>query len=110
MLDAGDVDETLQLVTARARGLLDADLAMLVVPDPDDAGSLLVRVADGLAAEGLRIVLTGTAAERDVTGAVAAATRADITAGMTSWIAVTRSRTRAATSRPGSATRPSRFS
>ena len=44
---------TLGLVTRRARSLLDADLAMLVLPAPDEDNTLVVRVADGLAAREL---------------------------------------------------------
>jgi PAS domain S-box-containing protein len=50
LLDKGDVDETLDLVTRRARALLDADLVMLVLPDGNVEGELVVQVADGLAA------------------------------------------------------------
>jgi PAS domain S-box-containing protein len=50
LLDNGNVDETLDLVTRRARALLDADLAMLVLPDTNVEGELVVQVADGLAA------------------------------------------------------------
>ena len=50
LLDKGDVDETLDLVTRRARALLDADLVMLVLPDDNVEGELVVQVADGLAA------------------------------------------------------------
>jgi PAS domain S-box-containing protein len=53
LLDNGNVDETLQLVTRRARLLLDADLALLVLPDPEVEGELVVQVADGLAARAL---------------------------------------------------------
>jgi PAS domain S-box-containing protein len=53
LLDNGNVDETLDLVTRRARILLDADLALLVLPDPRVDGELVVQVADGLAARAL---------------------------------------------------------
>jgi PAS domain S-box-containing protein len=53
LLDNGNVDETLELVTRRARALLDADLAMLVLPDVNVEGELVIRVADGLAARQL---------------------------------------------------------
>jgi GAF domain-containing protein len=53
LLDNGNVDETLDLVTRRARTLLDADLALLVLPDPRVEGELVVQVADGLAAQAL---------------------------------------------------------
>jgi GAF domain-containing protein len=54
LLEADDIDVTLDLVTRRARALLDADLAMLVLPDADDPDLLVVHVADGLAARELR--------------------------------------------------------
>jgi PAS domain S-box-containing protein len=50
LLDNGNVEETLDLVTRRTRELLDADLAMLVLPDPKVEGELVIQVADGLAA------------------------------------------------------------
>jgi PAS domain S-box-containing protein len=53
LLDNGNVDETLDLVTRRARVLLDADLAMLVLPDTNVEGELVIQVADGLAAHQL---------------------------------------------------------
>jgi PAS domain S-box-containing protein len=54
LLEAGDIEVTLDLVTRRARALLDADLAMLVLPDRDETSLLVVHVADGLAARELR--------------------------------------------------------
>jgi PAS domain S-box-containing protein len=54
LLDGRDVDETLDLVTRRSRSLLDADLAMLVLPDSrSEDKKLVVRIADGLAAREL---------------------------------------------------------
>jgi signal transduction histidine kinase len=59
LLDDGSVDDTLRLVTNRARVLLDADLAMLVLPAPETGDAdqledvLVVQVADGLAARAL---------------------------------------------------------
>ena len=53
LLEGGNVDDTLRLVTQRARTLLDADLAMLVLPSLEDGQELVVRVADGLAANEL---------------------------------------------------------
>ncbi len=53
LLEGGDVDETLDLVTRYARRLLDADLAMLVLPSLEEDNALVVRVADGLAARAL---------------------------------------------------------
>ncbi len=53
LLDNADVDETLELVTRRARSLLDADLAMLVLPDAHVENELVVHIADGLAAREL---------------------------------------------------------
>jgi len=50
LLDNADLDETLQLVTRRARELLDADLAMVVLPDAVVNNELVVYAADGLAA------------------------------------------------------------
>jgi PAS domain S-box-containing protein len=53
LLDEGNVDDTLRLLTRRARALLDADLAVLVLPAVDDEDTLVVHVADGLAASEL---------------------------------------------------------
>ena len=53
LLDEGDVDDTLRLLTRRARAVLDADLAVLVLPTSDDEDTLVVHVADGLAASEL---------------------------------------------------------
>jgi PAS domain S-box-containing protein len=54
LLEAVDVELTLELVTTRARTLLDADLAMLLLPDRDDPDSLVVHIADGLGARELQ--------------------------------------------------------
>jgi PAS domain S-box-containing protein len=53
LLDEGNVDDTLRLLTRRARAVLDADLAVLVLPAADDEDTLVVHVADGLAASEL---------------------------------------------------------
>ncbi|HEY5173304.1 MAG TPA: GAF domain-containing protein, partial [Acidimicrobiia bacterium] len=53
LLDSRDTDHTLGLVTRRARSLLDADLAMLVLPALDQENTLVVHVAEGLAAREL---------------------------------------------------------
>jgi PAS domain S-box-containing protein len=53
LLDDGNVDDTLRLLTRRARAVLDADLAVLVLPATDDEDTLVVHVADGLAASEL---------------------------------------------------------
>ncbi len=45
----GDLDDTLRLITHEARHALDADLAILVLPNAHDDSTLHVHVADGLA-------------------------------------------------------------
>ncbi len=60
----GEIDATLRAVTRRARILLDADLAVLALPDPDGE-HLHLRIADGYAAavyEDTRIPMDGSAA------------------------------------------------
>jgi PAS domain S-box-containing protein len=46
-------DAALRVATERARRVLDGDLAILALPDPDDENSLVVRAADGVSAAGL---------------------------------------------------------
>jgi len=67
LLGGGAVDETLRAVTGHARALLDADLALLVLPERDRE-SLVIRVADGYAAHDLEFAVLPV--ERSLSGMV----------------------------------------
>ncbi len=53
LLQPGDFNDMLGLVARRARDLLGADLALIVLAEVDDDASLVIRVADGLHAQDL---------------------------------------------------------